>query len=167
MIHFDPTIIGVLGLAVGLITTIVKVAFRLGKLENQVGVLWDFLMRRAQVEAQLTGVVTNPHTLVAQEPTTKEYTMKEPRLALPLESLTLSTSAIEALEGLQGALRDFYTKKGRLLGERELFIEIERQFGHRLVQEVCLPLGLHAGACLVAAVAVCRSQRYTSVLPPS
>ena len=55
------------------------------------------------------------------------------------------------MASLAGPLREFYLKMGRHLSERELYVEIERRFGDRIVKEVCIPLGIDRGACLLIA----------------
>lgn len=46
----------------------------------------------------------------------------------------------------------FYARLGRHLNERDLWLEIERKFGDRMLKEVCIPHGLSQGACIIIAM---------------
>ncbi len=40
--------------------------------------------------------------------------------------------------------------------EKELFTEIESHFGDELMRRVCIPNNINLGACVIAAIALCR-----------
>jgi hypothetical protein len=102
------------------------------RLEHKIEVLWDFHMRRAKTEfvAKDLGAINSP---VILNPETRAW-----------------------YDGMAADLKMFYGKVGARLTERELFIEIEQRFGDRLQKEICIPHGLTAGACILAAMAICR-----------
>ena len=63
----------------------------------------------------------------------------------------------ERLEPLKKVLQHWYLKEGfRQDDEGKLFWAIERKFGEKILQEVCLPHNLQNAECLVAAVLLCR-----------
>jgi hypothetical protein len=49
-------------------------------------------------------------------------------------------------------IREFYIKGRRNITDAELAMEIERRFGDRILNEVCIPHGLYMGACLLIAI---------------
>jgi hypothetical protein len=106
--------------------------WRLGRLELKADTAWNFIVRRALMEAKYRGVVREN------------------------SPLTLSAEAREAYAPIAGQLRDFYAKAGHRLNDIELYAEIERRFADRLVTEICPKLGLLAGGCLVLAAAVAK-----------
>ena len=119
-----------MGIAVSLFslyTSVIKNAKEAARIAMMVETLWDFQMRRAQVELVNEGLGT---------------------INSPLK---ISEQAKAAVAPLVGPLREFYQKMGRHLSERELYIEIERRFGDRITKEVCIPLGIDRGACLLIA----------------
>ena len=67
---------------------------------------------------------------------------------------------------LAARLKVFYHHVGVRMTNRELFLAIEVQFGDEIVQEVCIPHGLLAGSCILAAIAVCREVHPAAPLPP-
>lgn len=61
-------------------------------------------------------------------------------------------------------LRNFYQQlNDPTIPDSELAMEIERKFGERLVRDICLPLGLKDGSCLLVAVAIARGTDTVSV----
>ena len=71
----------------------------------------------------------------------------------------------ERFEPLKADLQVMYQNAKVLYGVSDLddhfnallAMEIERRFGHRIVQDICFPMGLREGACLVAALIVARN----------
>jgi hypothetical protein len=51
-------------------------------------------------------------------------------------------------------MQRFYSRRGRYLGRVEMASEIERIFGERILDEVCIPQGLSAGVGLALAMGV-------------
>ena len=56
------------------------------------------------------------------------------------------------MKDLLPPIRELYAKLGRRISDAELAMEIERQFGDRILHEVCIPRGLYMGACLLIAI---------------
>lgn len=108
-------------------------ARRLALLETKLNVCWDFVMRRATSEGVNMGI-----------------------LLAPGDDMRTSLEARSWFDGLKPALREFYRTAGKTLSDRNLFIEVERRFGDRLLHEVCIPHGMIAGACIWAAIDVAR-----------
>ena len=106
------------------------------RLERKVDTLWDFQMRRAQAEAIHRGVAR----------------MNSPVVVTAEAKLDLA----QALGSALGELRSFYTRFGRHLTERELWIEIERHWGEVITRRFCIPRGYSEGVCLVIAAALMR-----------
>lgn len=122
-----PTLISIAGVAWAL-------ARRQALLETKLNICWDFVMRRATSEGVNMGVLIAP---VAA-------------------AVTATDEARTWFNGLKADLRKFYREVGRSLTERQLFVEVERRFGDRLLHEVCIPHGMIAGACIWAAIDVAR-----------
>lgn len=106
--------------------------FKLATLEVKVNTMWDFQLRRAYSESIQKGVAT----------------INSP--------LTVTPEAKEWMNELAVKLRDFYSKLGRHLTERDLAIEIERRFGEEILHKVCIPNGLYEGACLIIAMEIAK-----------
>lgn len=120
------------GTLLSLLFAVYHFSGRLAVIEDRVKTMWDFLWRRAQSEVikDKLGVMNSP--------------------------IVVHDSSKEWMRGLAKELRTFYERLGRHLSDKELAFEIERQFGDRLLAEVCIPHGLHLGACLVIAVQVAK-----------
>ena len=103
-------------------------------LEDELRELWAYVQRRALSEA----VKAN---LLNQEP-----------LALSKKG----KQAVEADPALAQDLRRFYRKQGKNLSDEELFKAVEREFGERILMAISIPLGRHAGSCVLAAVHYCQ-----------
>lgn len=108
--------------------------FKLAGLEVKVNTVWDFLMRRAMSEAIHSGVggLNSPFEL---KPAAKEW-----------------------MQVMASDLRAFYAKLGRKLTDAELALEIERHFGQRILEQVCIPHGIYQGACLLIAVELAKEK---------
>ncbi len=104
--------------------------YRVAQMQLKVDTMWEFLLRRAKVEAVQAGVgVFNSPFLITEE-------------------------AKKIVAPLAPRLREFGAKIGCTMSLSELALAIERQFGEELIRDVCIPNGLHAGACLLIACAV-------------
>jgi hypothetical protein len=101
-------------------------------IEFKVNTLWDFTMRRALSEGLHKGVLH----------------MNSP-VSIVEDSKIL-------FNGLGEDLKKFYKRRGSKLSERDLMIAIEEEFGDRLLHEVCIPHGLSAGSCLIAASIIAK-----------
>lgn len=117
---------------VSVISVIYLGAYKMGRLEVKVDTMWDFQMRRAFSEAVNTGVGT----------------MNSPLQFVP--------EAMEKLECMKPALQDFWAQN-KLLPMNEFVVKLENNFGTRIMEEVCIPLGLSHGACLLMAAAAAKN----------
>jgi hypothetical protein len=98
-------------------------------LEVKVEKIWSFLMRRAVSEALVQGVATRN------------------------SAIRLTDGAKRRMSDLIPPNKGFYGKLGhRNITDAELALEIERRFGDRILNEVCIPHGLYMGACLLIAI---------------
>ena len=105
---------------------------RLARAEVKVDTLWEFQLRRGQVEAVEKGIA---------------------RMNSPLE---FSAESKSWFAFLSRRLWDLYRGDGRGLSDADLAAEIERRFGEEITREVCLPRNLSAGVCLNLALEVAK-----------
>lgn len=105
------------------------------RLEVKVDTMWDFQMRRAMSEGLREGVLKH-NSPIAPTP-----------------------EALAWLDSLKHELQSFYAKLGKRLSDRDLAIEIERRFGRKILEEVCIPHGLFQGVCLILAKEVAKQKR--------
>jgi hypothetical protein len=112
-----------------------RFATRLARMELKVDTVWDFLIKRARVE------VVNVGWGQMQSP-------------LVLNSATLTAIMPFVLEVV--AFYGEVLRREPAIREADLFIAIERQFGDRIVEQVCIPHGVNLGACLIAVIEACR-----------
>lgn len=109
-----------------------QITTRLARLELKVDTMWDFVMRRALAEGVAKGIGTlnSPFLLVDE--------------------------AKVWFEPLRDDLHKFYRERGFRLSDKEMFQAIEREFGARLLVDICIPHKLYAGACVLAAIEVAK-----------
>jgi hypothetical protein len=105
---------------------------RIARIEERVEIMWLFLIRRGMVEALTKGVLE------------KNSPVKMP------------PAIYEAHRSFFREIREHYERYWEHLTDIELAIAVEKNFGEKLVQEICIPHSLDHGACLVAAVFICR-----------
>jgi hypothetical protein len=106
---------------------------KMARIEDRVETLWNFHIRRGMVEAVHKGVAD---------------------MNSPIE---MRDDSLKVVEGLREDLLDWYEKLGRPdITNRDLFIEIEKHFGDRLLFEVCKPYGFKEGTCILLCIAVIR-----------
>jgi len=104
-------------------------AVKITTLDVKVETIWSFLMKRALSEAIVQGVATHN------------------------SPVRVTDEAKRWMSDLIPPIRDFYAKLGRRnITDAELAMEIERRFGDRILNEVCIPHGLYMGACLLIAI---------------
>ena len=106
---------------------------RLARLEGKVDTMWAFAVRRGISEAVKEGLGT----------------MSSP--------IVFNAKALALIDPLKGELTKCY-ENNKKMTEFELMLEIERQFGQKLLEQVCVPSGLTHGACLILALAVVRGE---------
>lgn len=107
-------------------------ATKLTRLEVKVETMWGFLIKRAVVEGVL-GDHMETHS--------------------PVRLINNSGSM---LEHMAEEIHKRYLEKWQKLTEAEIGLEIEKEFGNRLVKEVCIPNGIGFGVCLVIAIAAAK-----------
>ena len=103
---------------------------KIAKMEVKVDTLWDFMMRRARVEAVTKGFATlNSPIVVAPE-------------------------AIKWADHILPPIKEFYLNElaSKNPTENELAMEIERRFGNKIMEEMCIPRGLQMGSCLLIVI---------------
>lgn len=106
--------------------------WRLGRMELKVDTMWDFLLRRAQSEAVQKGFATMNSPMIIQD------------------------HAFDIMAPVAAQLRSFYASFSNPPDDSELALLIEREFGDKILHEVCVPHGLLMGACLPVAIAVAK-----------
>lgn len=106
----------------------------LAEIRIKVETMWNFLLRRGAVEGIKEGLLT---------------------LNSPLR---LAGKSSEIFVHLADELQQFYREKAPALSEKELSLAIEREFGSRLVHEICIPNGISLGVCLLIATAVAKGE---------
>ena len=121
-----------LGTALTLIGVVWRASAQISEMKLKVDTLWDYVIRRGRAEGLHAGA------LAQNSP------------------ITITPDARRWFEGLAGDLHAWYQKAGRGLADRELYVALEKQFGERITNEVCVPHRVHAGACLAMAALVCR-----------
>lgn len=128
-------IVSLLQGAVSLLGLVYALGVKFTRLEVKVDTMWDFQMRRAVTEGVRKGVIK----------------MNSP--------ISITDKARASMENLTSDLRQFYsTFYGRSIPERDLWVAIEREYGDRILREVCIPNGLDHGACIIIALAVAREE---------
>jgi len=121
-----------LALVVTIVSFIVYVTIKISKIEVKVETLWDFVMRRTKTEALAKGLGDFNSPFKATEQS-KDWFSEE----------------------LKRDIRDSYNSKWCKLSDRELFFEIEKEFGERICQEVCIPNKLD-GSCIWVAIDIAK-----------
>jgi len=108
-------------------------AWKMGRIELKVDTMWEFQLRRGIAEGVSKGVLKKN------------------------SPISLTEMAEEAIEPLKKELLDFFESLGRRLTDIELAIEIERHFGDKIIDTICIPLGINEGTCLVIALNTVKS----------
>lgn len=135
MVIDTGALVAVAGLVLGVVAGFVKIIYQLGQLELKINTVWDFLMRRGQVE------------LVNKGWGTKRSPVK------------LALTIFESIVPLIDDIVKFYIqiKKDKpAITDRDLFIAIEHNFGDRLVERICIPMNVQLGACVIAVLEACK-----------
>lgn len=123
-------VIGTFAFSVGGIVW--KAGSRISKLEDRVDVLWKFLIERGVAEAIHKGIAKR-NSPIEIDPTASEW-----------------------ITPLMEDLKRIVTQQKKPLSESSWAHEIEKHFGKRIVNEVCVPNGISAGACLVILIDALR-----------
>lgn len=122
-----------LGVVLSLLGLLWLLAVKMTKLEVKVDTMWGMLLKRAIVEGVSLGVM-EVHSPVR-----------------------LINHSADMLDAMAQELRDCYQKRWSKLGEKELALAIESEFGTRLVKDVCIPNQISFGVCIIIAVAVAKN----------
>lgn len=104
----------------------------IAEIKVKVETMWNFLLKRGVAEGVNNGMLT----------------MNSP--------VRLTPESARVMEHLAPELRAFRDDKFPALDEKQLALEIEKEFGDRLVKEVCVPNNISYGVCLLIATAVAR-----------
>lgn len=127
--------VAIVGLVFAIAAGFTKVIYRIGGLELKINTVWDFLMRRAEVE------------LVNRGWGTKHSPVK------------LTVTVFESILPLISNIITFYAKLKEdrpNIADRDIFIAIEQRFGEQLVEQICIPMNVQLGACVVAVMESCK-----------
>ena len=116
----------------GVIPFLLIIIFKLGGMNMKIDTLWDAYKKNGEIEY-----------LKAQLGTRNS----------PVKS---SDESKKLLEKFEGDLKDFYKKQDPKISDSNLAFKIQRHFGERLFEEVCIPELLMPNACLLIAVELCR-----------
>jgi len=105
---------------------------KFSKLQERVDLMWDFLMRRAMSLA-----ITNGYGEVNSP-------------------FKINTKSEKLFANLKDELQAFYTSTGKNMTDGELMLEIEKQWGNKILKEICIPHNMTDGECLVIAAAIAK-----------
>jgi hypothetical protein len=141
MIIDFPVILNSLVSVVSLLGVVWLSAVKVTALEVKVEKIWNCLMKRAMSEAIVQGIaVHNSPVRITDE--TKRW-----------------------MSDLIPPIKEFYVKLARReITDAELVLEIERRFGERILNEVCIPHGLYMGACLLIAIQAADGTEMTQMV---
>lgn len=138
--------LGLVGAVIGILTGLMSIASvvyfagskfsrldaKVEGIDEKVNVIWEYLIRRAMSEAVFKGVATLNSPIVITE------------------------EAKTWMEELKPELQKLFLNGWQKLPDRMLLMEIEKKFGERIVRNICIPHGLHSGACLLIALQVAK-----------
>lgn len=127
-------IINSIGVGLSLLAVLWILAVKITRLEVRVEVIWNFLLKRAIVEGVDKGLMT---------------------LNSPVRITNKATSVLGVMTK---ELQEKYKTTWNKLSENELAFVIEKEYGDRLVQEVCLPNNITLGVCLLIATAIAKGE---------
>lgn len=136
--------VSVLSSLVGWIYLVAEVRVKVNKLWRDNETWNDFNMQRAWGEAFRMGAATKNSPIV------------------------ITQQARDWMDPLAAELRAFYRGCKKGISDDELWKEIQRSFGQRILDMVCIPYDLSQGACILIAVDVAKGGGKTKLeLPPS
>ncbi len=135
MVIDTGALVAIVSLVIAIGAGFTRIIYRMGQLELKIDTVWDFLIRRGQVELVNRGWGTKNS---------------------PVE---LTAVTFESILPLISDIVVFYAKLKKAnpkIKERDMFIAIESQFGEQLVDRICIPMHVQLGACVVAVMAACK-----------
>ncbi len=127
--------VAIVGLVSAIAAGFTKIIYRIGALELKINTVWDFLMRRGQVE------------LVNMGWGTKHSPVK------------LTVTVFDSILPLISDIITFYAKLKKdkpSITDRDIFIAIEQHFGEQLIERICIPMHVQLGACVIAVMESCK-----------
>lgn len=122
--------------SIGLVLTILSLiwfaAVKMTRVEVKVDTMWGMLLKRAVVEGVHMGLmeVNSPIRLI--------------------------NNSGQILQHMEGELREFYIKNCSNCSESTAALLIEKEFGSRLAQDVCIPNKISMGVCILIALSMAR-----------
>ena len=135
MVIDTGALVAIVGLVFTIAAAFARIIYQMGQLEVKVNTVWDFLIRRGQVELVNKGWGTKHSPLI------------------------LTVEAFESILPLISNIVQFYVrliKNKPKITERDLFIAIESHFGDQLVEQICIPKNVQLGACVIAVIEACK-----------
>lgn len=129
----DPVTVALIGLAITILGIVWYGAVKITKLEVKVDTIWSMFLKRGVVEG-----VTNS-LLSVNSP------------------IRLINNSGKLLESMAGELREFHEKNCKGKSEADTALAIEKEFGSRLVKEICIPNKISFGVCILIAVAIAKN----------
>lgn len=129
----DPVTVSLIGLALSILGIVWFGATKLTRLEVKVDTIWGMFLKRGVVEG-----VTNS-LLAVNSP------------------IRLINNSGKLLESMAPELQAFYEKNCKGKSEADIAIAIEKEFGTRLVTEICIPNKISFGVCILIAVAIAKN----------
>lgn len=127
-------ILNSVGTLLALVGVLWVAAVKMTRLEVKVDTMWSMLLKRAVVEGVSLGLmeVHSPIRLV--------------------------NNSGKILESMSEELQKFYIEKCKGLDEAHSALEIEREFGARLVKDICIPNNISFGVCILIALAIAKNE---------
>lgn len=106
------------------------------ELRVKVDTLWDFLMRRAKAEAVQVGWGA---------------------MGSPIH---LTTAGFEMIRPFLNKFLPVYAELvARNASEQEVWMTLENRFGDEIIEQICIPGKVSAGACMIAIIESCKLAR--------
>lgn len=128
----------------GLIVTLLGLlwvhAVKMTRLEVKVETMWGMLLKRAVVEGVHQGLM-EVHSPVR-----------------------LINNSGEMLAAMAPEIKEFYKTKCSGMSESDAALAIEKQFGTRLAEDICIPNNISFGICLIIALAIAKGQSLNEIL---
>lgn len=122
-----------------------KFGTRLGIIESKVGDMWGFIWRRAQAEAAKVGW--------------GEF--KSP-FEIKIENVAEAVKMAPFFKDI-AVFYDLVSKKFPKLSDPDKILLVESKFGDQILKDICLPLGVDQGACLVAVLGYAKAEMKKTV----
>jgi hypothetical protein len=128
------SLVAILIALAGLIPLVILTA-RFGEYRLKVDTMWNFLMQRAKVAGLENGILTANSPLRVSDTTRAAFG--------------------DLLIGQMRAVYKQMRAKGPVT-DHDLTLQLQRSFGKQISEDVCPPMQMHLGECLIAAAILCR-----------